>query len=278
MRRNRRRSESGGDSFTSLRSLGFEQQVTIGVTIKYPNGDRYEGQFIEIPDHSASPGVISSSNNGNSRTRSSPRLSKRKGKSSDSTSSSSLPSSASVGMRRIKHGVGSYFFSNGDKYCGDWEAGRMHGEGCFHWAEGDVYTGHWERGAISGMGTKHCASDNTVSQGYWRGGGLHGQGKRAYGCGDTYAGEHWEDRRHGFGRYTWNNSSYSTALVFGKTVLLTHRSGDVYVGEWKEDCCHGVGQLCRESCPQLTDTMVGPMPGCWDIKAETCMVYRYVYV
>jgi len=236
------------------------QQVA-GITIKYPNGDRYEGQFIEVPGESLVP-------SGSGQV--SPRPKRAGG---GGGRSKGVDKTEAANVRRIKHGLGSYYFSNGDKYCGEWDAGRMHGEGCFHWAVGDVYTGLWERGTINGTGTKHCESDGTVSQGQWCGGCLHGQGERMYGCGDSYSGEHRDDRRHGHGRYTWSGSGYSTATVLGVTVRLTHRAGDVFEGNWRDDCAHGIGQLCREGCPQPSDIPLGPLPLSWTIEAEVCVAY-----
>jgi hypothetical protein len=36
-----------------------------------------------------------------------------------------------------KHGQGNYAFSNGDKYFGEWRKDKRHGKGIFTWANGD---------------------------------------------------------------------------------------------------------------------------------------------
>lgn len=201
----------------------------IVTTVRYPNGDRYEGQVLR------GEGVTPSSSGSASSAKSTQR-DKHRGRKQKSDA-----------LQKVKEGVGCYYWRGGDKYCGEWENGQMHGEGCFHWACGDVYTGSWKRGQMCGAGTKQCASDGSVRRGQWRGGLLHGLGECVYGCGDAYAGGHVEGRREGRGRYVWNTSSVSTGGVDGVSVLLIHCAGDAYVGDWREDCMHGYGEFSRSS-------------------------------
>lgn len=52
----------------------------------------------------------------------------------------------------IKHGVGAYFFSNGDIFLGSWENNKIHGYGYIYCSSGDIYKGNWRYGYKHGNG------------------------------------------------------------------------------------------------------------------------------
>jgi len=127
MRHGRKRSGSEGNTRKSLASSqesitkedqnrGRFQSLTsqqgVVLTIKYPNGDQYEGEFMEVPNECTgdreSPrpsGKLSP------RPKQSGAAKGQKGKCVASANDARVG-----GTRRIKHGTGSYFFNNGDKY------------------------------------------------------------------------------------------------------------------------------------------------------------------
>ncbi|MDR0558795.1 MAG: PDZ domain-containing protein [Prevotellaceae bacterium] len=51
-----------------------------------------------------------------------------------------------------RHGQGTYFWNNGDKYEGQWLNGSRNGEGVFYWANGDKYEGSFENSKREGEG------------------------------------------------------------------------------------------------------------------------------
>lgn len=54
-------------------------------------------------------------------------------------------------------------FANGDKYEGQWQAGKRHGQGvCLH-ANGDQYKGQWQADAQHGSGVCIFASGDKYS-------------------------------------------------------------------------------------------------------------------
>lgn len=45
-----------------------------------------------------------------------------------------------------EHGTGEMVWSNGDSYSGEWKNGTMHGKGTYTWASGNYYQGLFEMG------------------------------------------------------------------------------------------------------------------------------------
>ena len=43
-----------------------------------------------------------------------------------------------------KHGQGTYSWSNGDKYVGEWEDNKKHGQGTWTLADGTKHEGEWK--------------------------------------------------------------------------------------------------------------------------------------
>ena len=74
---------------------------------------------------------------------------------------------------------GSYTYSNGAKYVGEWKHRKQHGQGMYTHANGDKYVGEWK--------------DSKT----------HGQITYTNSNGDKYVGEFKDDKKHGQGTYTW---------------------------------------------------------------------------
>ncbi len=70
-------------------------------------------------------------------------------------------------------GIGTFIYSNGDKYEGEWRDGKMHGNGKMVFANGDVYDGQWKDGKMDGEGTLTKA-DSSVQKGKWKNGEFSG--------------------------------------------------------------------------------------------------------
>ncbi|MDB9871179.1 hypothetical protein OAD33_08900, partial [Alphaproteobacteria bacterium] len=77
---------------------------------------------------------------------------------------------------------GTFTWTNGDRYIGDWKENIRHGQGTYTWANGNKYVGEWQ--------------DNKK----------HGQGTITWEkSGSKYVGEHKDDKRNGEGTFTWAN-------------------------------------------------------------------------
>ena len=73
---------------------------------------------------------------------------------------------------------GTYTWSDGDKYVGEFKDGNLHGQGTYTDANGTKYVGEFKDGKYNGQGTLTYAS------------------------GDKYVGMFKDDKRHGQGTYT----------------------------------------------------------------------------
>jgi hypothetical protein len=47
-------------------------------------------------------------------------------------------------MEGKPHGHGSYLWTSGDHYVGEWKVGQKHGRGVYYLSTGDVYTGDYK--------------------------------------------------------------------------------------------------------------------------------------
>lgn len=93
--------------------------------------------------------------------------------------------------RGKKHGQGTYFFPNGDRYQGKWKRGKKHGQGTYFFSEGDKYVGKWRDGKKHGQGT-YFFSDGDRFEGNWEYDEVHGKGTYIYPDGERFSGE-WKD-------------------------------------------------------------------------------------
>jgi len=48
-----------------------------------------------------------------------------------------------IGLVDIKEGKGKYFWTNGDRYVGDFRNNKKDGKGIFYWVNGFRYEGYW---------------------------------------------------------------------------------------------------------------------------------------
>ena len=129
---------------------------------------------------------------------------------------------------RAKHGQGTYYFANGEKYVGEFKDDKQHGQGTYIFADGEKYVGEFTDSKKNGHGTyTYLNGDRYVGE--WEDDQRHGQGIFIFGlnsdaAGDKYAGEYKNNQYHGQGTYTYAN-------------------GDQYVGEFKDGMSNGQGSL-----------------------------------
>ena len=157
-----------------------------------------------------------------------------------------------------ENGEGTYKWSDGDEYTGQWIDGEWKdGEGTFKWSNGTAYKGQWKNGMPNGKGTytningvnflgnwvndklegKNHVQVTTVTldkikqtekpsnaqySGCFQGNCENGSGAYKYENGDVYNGEWKDGKRNGSG-----DCKYS--------------DGDSYTGQWKDNKKNGQG-------------------------------------
>ena len=113
-----------------------------------------------------------------------------------------------------------FYYSRGDRYLGQWEAGRQHGLGTL-FSQTGVYVGAWRDGLQSGNGSAIYNNGNRY-EGEFSRGFKHGHGVFSVANGDRYSGQFRRGRRHGEG------------------IELFH-TGERYVGGYEADQRQGRG-------------------------------------
>ena len=140
-----------------------------------------------------------------------------------SNTQSNLPVCQGNDASRWSNCFGSWTFSNGDKYVGEFEDGKYNGQGTYTEANGNKYAGEFKDGVRNGQGT-YIFSSGEKYIGDWKDNKYNGQGNNTniLGIGNAYFGEFRDGIFNGQGIYTFTN-------------------GDKYVGEWKDGKINGLG-------------------------------------
>lgn len=86
-----------------------------------------------------------------------------------STDASSLPNCLSNQDAAYWHNCfGTYRWSNGDKYVGNYKDGKKHGQGTYTFANGDKYVGEFKNGVLDGFAIKYFADGTIEKEGIWK--------------------------------------------------------------------------------------------------------------
>ena len=127
---------------------------------------------------------------------------------------------SNMGLERFlrQRGLGLLRTPVGDRYVGDWVAGKKHGQGELQYANGDVFRGEWNDDHASGRGLLQYANGN-VYEGGWLMDRRHGFG--IFTCaadGYRYEGDWYQGRRHGTGTiFLPNGDAFSGTFKEGRT-------------------------------------------------------------
>lgn len=139
---------------------------------------------------------------------------------------------------------GTFNYTNGSKYVGEFKDNKRHGQGTYTWADGEKYVGEWKNGNQNGQGT-HIYADGGKYLGQWKDGKQNGHGTDTWTNGDKYAGEFSNGRRDGHGTYFYDNGNlyigeYKNSKRHGRGTFIW-ADGDEYVGNFKDGMYHGQG-------------------------------------
>jgi hypothetical protein len=192
-------------------------------TIKYINGDVYEGEFKDSTPHGE--GKMTFIDDG--------RVCEGNWKGGKLQKGTCKWKDGSVYEGELvdgkPHGKGKLTSSIGNVYEGYLKDGVCHERGTYKWSvlwpgrwSGCMYQGEWKDGEIHGKGVMTYANKD-VYDGEWINDKAQGQGVMTYHNGDIYSGEWSDDKQHGKGTFEY-------------------AGGDVWksIGEWKEGKKDGV--------------------------------------
>eukprot|EP00164_Ancoracysta_twista_P004336 GFYU01005842.1.p1 GENE.GFYU01005842.1~~GFYU01005842.1.p1 ORF type:complete len:332 (-),score=81.78 GFYU01005842.1:292-1287(-) len=129
----------------------------------------------------------------------------------------------------MRHGHGQVFYSNGDMYYGEFSHGRKDGDGTYVWSNGTRYDGDWVAGKRHGKGVL-TFMDGSLAEGQFRDNKMNGQGSYVYKNGDSYTGPFKDNKKHGVAVYTYKNGAklqgeFVEGVLTGKVNWLLGRLG-----------------------------------------------------
>jgi len=121
--------------------------------------------------------------------------------------------------------------------------GRFQGKGTFTYSDGSIYKGNFKDGRHQGKGT-FTKQDVMTYEGYFKD-GFHGEGILKLQDGTIYEGNFEKCKRHGKGKWihpdgTTYEGQWKDDKINGKGIFK-YLKGGIYEGEWKDDKRHGEG-------------------------------------
>ncbi len=122
-----------------------------------------------------------------------------------------------------QNGTGTFTYSDGSVYTGEWMDGKQHGKGTFKEGDGVTYVGDFVNNRLEGKGTL-TKPDGSIYVGDFVRDQFEGNGNLIRSNGEKYVGEFEKGKLHGNGTYTWPN-------------------GNVYTGHWKDGLRNGDGTM-----------------------------------
>ena len=137
-----------------------------------------------------------------------------------------------------ENGQGTYKYSDGAKYKGQWKNGRLDGQGTLTFLDGSKYVGQWKNNQRHGQGIYEY-SDGSKYIGQFKDGQRHGQGTYEYSDGSKYIGQWKNSRLDGQGTITYLDGrkyvgQFKNSQMNGQGTL-TYLDGRKYVGQWKNN-------------------------------------------
>ncbi|MBI1225385.1 MAG: peptidase C14 caspase catalytic subunit p20 [Bacteroidetes bacterium] len=148
------------------------------------------------------------------------------------------------------NGYGTYVFPNGNKYMGDFKAGKPNGKGILYCANGNKYMGDWEDNYQQGEG-KFTYAEGHEYLGQFQRNQFHGRGVMSYANGDVYDGNWAANKQEGFGIYAFHTGdryegNFMSGMFNGPGTMF-YKGGAKYVGQWADNKKNGKGIFYDEN-------------------------------
>jgi hypothetical protein len=140
---------------------------------------------------------------------------------------------------------GTYTFTDGSKYVGEWKDGKQNGQGAYTFPDGTKYVGGFKDGQRKdGQGTM-TFPDGSKYVGEFIDSDFNGQGTYTLADGTKYVGDYKDGKRNGQGTLTLlNGAKYVGEFRDGEANgqgTMTLADGSKYVGDYKDGKRNGQG-------------------------------------
>lgn len=104
-------------------------------------------------------------------------------------------------------------YADGSNYKGQMLNSNRHGLGVYYYTNGDIYAGDWRNNVFEGRG-RYIFAGGEYFEGTLVNGKKHGQGVYVYTNGNTYEGSWAFDKKHGFGKYQYFGTAGKVYFYF----------------------------------------------------------------
>ncbi len=157
-------------------------------------------------------------------------------------------SSANCLSGNCYNGKGTFVYPSGAKYIGEFRKGKIHGTGILFFSNGNKYDGNWVNQYREGNG-KLIFTNGDVYKGKFKKSKFHGEGTMKFANGEKYVGEWANDEQNGFGKYYYNNDDvyeghFKNGTLDGKGKMFYH-DGTKYFGTWSNNYKDGQGTFFK---------------------------------
>lgn len=152
----------------------------------------------------------------------------------------------------MKHGIGAYYFDNGQRFEGEYKNDKIDGSGIYYWSENHYFAGTWRNEKRNGYGIE-VREDGSYTCQYWENEVMIGKPsiqnpQRLNFSNGYYIGEVSNGVAHGKGTYYWNDGSkfegtWINGIINGSGLLTYSNNMGHYVGYWingKRQACYGM--------------------------------------
>ena len=157
------------------------------------------------------------------------------------------------------NGRGTFMYTSGAKYTGEFSKGKIHGQGMLKFSNGNIYVGDWKNHYREGKG-KLTYANGDVYKGEFKQSKFNGKGTMTFRNGEEYIGEWANDLQNGKGKYSYSNGDHFEGSFYNGAVngegTMHYANGGKYVGSWKNNKKDGQGTFVDESGEKLSGLWV----------------------
>ena len=148
-------------------------------------------------------------------------------------SSYQIPAFGQCTKGDCENGQGTYKYSDGAEYQGQWKNSRLDGQGTLTYLDGSNYEGQWKNGQRNGQGT-YRYPDGSIYVGQFKDNQRDGQGTYTFPDSSKYIGEWKNGQINGQGTYIYPDGSKYTGLWKNNSYIGNRESYEAHKTSPKE--------------------------------------------